>query len=173
MNETTDTQESLNPEGDDATPYEASGEDEVVKAKEYAKNQKIRAEKAEQELKALKQAQTEAKPKTPDKSNYSLQDIRALSDVHDEDVEWLENYAKFSNLTITEAKKRKDVQVYLGIKKEERTTAEVSNTEGGAGGSSKISEEALLQKVANQEEMTDEEMAEAARIKVERMKKRT
>lgn len=96
-------------------------DDELVKAKEIAENQRIRAEKAEKAKKEDK----------GDKENLSLSDIRALSDVHDEDVQEIVDYAKFKGVTIAEAKKTSAMQNYLSTQAEERRTAAVADTRGG------------------------------------------
>lgn len=62
MEEELDDQESLEPEDDQESNLE-DGSEELTKAQELAKNQKIRAEKAEAELKKLKQ---QAENKTPE-----------------------------------------------------------------------------------------------------------
>ena len=84
-------EEVVEPESTGVAEPETASEDELTKAKELAKNQKIRAEKAEQELKALKKAPEKETPK----NDMSLKDIRALSDVHDDDVDSVVDWAKF------------------------------------------------------------------------------
>lgn len=117
--------------------------EKAKKADEIALNQKIRAEKAEQELKKAKPAGGEEPPK---KEELSLKDIRALQDVHDDDVEHITDYAKFKKISIAEAKKLPEMQAYLKTRGEERQSAEAAHTGGGGGGSSKPSSEALMEK---------------------------
>jgi hypothetical protein len=114
-----------------------------------------RAKKAELALKT-KPAEKEEAPKTESKSEYSLQDIRALSDVHDEDVQEVVDFAKFKGISITEAKKNPTVQTILKQKTEERTTAEATNTAVSRKGASKVSSEDLLDKF-NQGDVPEKE----------------
>ncbi len=126
----------------------------LAKATELAENYKIRAEKAEAESKKLKvevpeEKETPIKPKeedTPKKSEYSLQDIRALSDVHDDDVDEVVDYAKSKGITVAEAKKTTMIQSFLENTKGERKTADATNTGKGKQGSSKVSGKSLLRK---------------------------
>jgi len=146
--ETQEELDSLNP--DEETEPLNSEEDEspevlkekLLKAEELAKNQKIRAEKAESLAKQLKDKPAEKE--TP-KNDMSLKDIRALGDVHDDDVDDVIDYAKFKGITVAEAKKSPTMQSLLKAKTEERKTAEVTNTGGSRGGSSKVSPETLIQ----------------------------
>ncbi len=145
LDETTELEpESVN--ADDEADMTALKE-KLLKAEELAKNQKIRAEKAEAEAKKLKVVQPK-ETETPknEKSDYTLQDIRALSDVHDEDVEEVVRIAKLYNITISEAKKLPLTQTLLKQKTEERTTAQATNTGGGRRGTSKVTGEDLLEK---------------------------
>lgn len=120
---------------------------ELKKAQDYAKNQKIRAEKAEAELKKLKvQPKVEVAPK----NDMSLKDIRALSDVHDDDVDDLTDYAKYKNITVAEAKKTPAMQSLLKAKAEERKSAEAANTQKPARGTSTVSDDTLLERAATE-----------------------
>jgi len=100
---------------------------ELEKAKQIAENQRIRAEKAERELKALKTKPVETE--TPKNGgDLSLKDIRALQDVHDDDIEEVTNYAKFKGITIAEAKNTPLMQNYLKSSAEERASALAAST---------------------------------------------
>ncbi len=121
----------------------------LAKATEYGQNQKIRAEKSEAENKELKAKLAGEKPPKPSSGedtpkNYSLQDIRALSDVHDDDVDRVVRFSKSENISITEAKAHSDMKAILTNRKEQRKTADATNTGGGKRGSSKISASTLL-----------------------------
>jgi len=132
----------------------------LAKAKELAENYKIRAEKAEAESKELKakvevesskKLEEEELPKKPQenetpKNEYSLQDIRALGDVHDDDVESVVEWAKFKKISIAEAKKTSEIQTLMREKTEERATAEAANTGGGKRVTSKTTIKELLKK---------------------------
>jgi len=111
-------------------------DEELVKAKELAENYKIRAEKAEKGKKEDKELP---------KPEYSLSDIRALSDVPDEDVEEVVGWAKFKNITVAEAKKTSEMQSILKLRLEERRSAAASNT-GGSRASTTITGATLIQR---------------------------
>ncbi len=180
MEQENDQQEVLNPDEKSELEQEsenAEGEESIevlkeklLKAEELAKNQKIRAEKAEATAKLLKQ-----KPKVeeqPKKSEYSLQDIRALSDVHDEDVEEVVEFAKFKGIAIAEAKKNPTIQNLLKAKEEERKTAQATNTSGGRRASTQETGESLLEKVSQgQVPDTDEGIRKLAEARIEARKK--
>ncbi len=87
--------------------------------------------------------------------NYSLQDIRALSDVHDDDVDRVTKFAKSEGISIPEAKKHPDMQAILRSRKEERETAAAANTGKTKRGSSKVSGEALLAKAKQKGELPE------------------
>jgi hypothetical protein len=156
MTDQLDNQESLNSgvEADEtAKTSETTEENEEVvdeevavklkKTEEYAKNQKLRAEKAEQKLKALEKNKVEEN-ETSVNSNYSLKDIRALAKVHDDDVDRVEKFAKAENIPIAEALKNDDLKAILKHREEQRKTAEAANTGGARRGSSKITDETIL-----------------------------
>jgi len=128
---------------------------EFAKAQEYGVNQKIRAEKAEAEAKKPKETET------PKKEEYSLKDYRALSDVHDDDVDDIIEFAKFKNITIAEAKVNPTMQALLKTKAEERRSAEVANT-GKEGGRSSYQPSAneIIAKVKQQGDPESDEEAE-------------
>lgn len=149
-NEEQDLQESLNSDEETVQEQETEGEDlEAIKAakekaEEVANNQRIRAEKAEKELKALK-TQPKEKETPKNDSGYTLADIRALQDVNDEDVEEVVSFAKYKNISIPEAKKSFVIQTLLKEKEEQRKTAQATNTGTGKRGSYKISEETVIE----------------------------
>ncbi len=97
----------------------------------------------------------------------SLKDIRALQDIHDDDMEEVIAYAKFKGISISEAKKSPIIQTHLRTKEEERQTAAATNISGGRRGTSKLSEEELLEKIAT-ESLSDDEMVAAARAKIQK-----
>lgn len=158
-----DNQESLKPEELQETLSPDTQEDvtepiseELKKAKELAESYKIRAEKAER---AAKKAHTEKE--TPKNEGLSLKDIRALQDVHDDDVDDLTDYAKYKKITIAEAKKTAAMIALLKAKEEERKTAQAANTGGGRRGTSQPSDEQVLSEALSGKEVDPEKFAEA------------
>lgn len=137
--------------------------EKLVKSKEAEQSLKIRAEMAEKKAKKAvnepQETETPTKPveteDTPKKSEYSLQDIRALSDVHDDDVDEVVDYAKSKGITVAEAKKTPMIQSFLENTKGERKTADATNTGKGKQGSSKVSGSSLLRKAQETGEMPE------------------
>ena len=110
----------------------------LKKAEEIEENQRIRAEKAE---KARKMAPKE----TTKQNDMSLKDIRALQDVHDDDVDDILDYAKYKGVSPAEAKKMPAMQAILKAKDEERRVAMATNTNSGKRGTAQLSDERVLQ----------------------------
>lgn len=172
-------QEALNPESEADTQNTDSadnidGAEELKKVQENYKSQKIRAEKAEQELKALKKTLGEKKEEaTPTKAdNISWKDARILQDVHDDDVQEVIDFANYKGISIPDAKKHPVIQTLLREHAEERKSALAANTGGGRRGVAQASDDAILSdfekgKVSDKDEDI-ERLAEArlnARIK--------
>lgn len=153
LDETTELEpESVN--ADDEADMTALKE-KLLKAEELAKNQKIRAEKAEAEAKKLKVVQPTEK-ETP-KNELSLKDIRALQDVHDEDVDEVVEFAKFKGISIAEAKKHPAVQSLLRTKEEERKSADAANTGGGRRATSKTTGADLHERAMTKNDIPENE----------------
>lgn len=111
-------------------------EDELAKAKEVAENQKIRAEKAEKERKVEKKEDT---------SGLSTKDViyLAKADIHEEDLSDVLDWAKFKNITVSEA--HKQLKTALDVRNAERKTAEATNTSASRA-STVITGESLIDK---------------------------
>ena len=148
--------------------------EELIKAKEIILNQKIRAEKAEKLAKKTKEPAGDGTPKkpegeeTPKNLPYSLQDIRSLSGVHDDDVERVEKFAKSENLSITEALKNDDLLAILRDREEKRATASASNTGKSRRGTTETSVKELLKKFKLTGELpeSDEEIEKLAEARL-------
>lgn len=97
----------------------------------------------------------------------NLKDIRALQDVHDDDVDEVVEFAKFKGISIAEAKKTPTMQNLLRAKEEERTTAQAANTGQSKRSSSKASDESLLDKFSKGE-LPAEDIEKAVRARLER-----
>lgn len=110
--------------------------------------------------------------KTETKENYSLQDIRALSDVHDEDVNEVVEYAKFKGISVAEAKNSTIIKNLLKEKNELRATAAATATGKAPRGTGKTSGESLLEKAQKGElPESEEDMQRLAEARIERMRK--
>ena len=153
-----ETQDSNLEEGTD-TEVEVEADSEKEKLKQIAHNQKVRAEKAEAELKALKKTPKETE--TPkNEGGMSIKDIRALQDVADEDVDEVVEYAKFKGISIAEAKKTSAMQSMLRTRVEERATANATSTQTTRR-SSKETEESIVNDFHQGREVDPQKLAEA------------
>lgn len=91
---------------------------ELEKLKQEARNQKIRAEKAE------KLAKSSAKPDLTPTDIYAL----LKADVEEEDFQEVVDYAHLKGISVKDALKSSVVQGIIAEKKEERRTAEATAT---------------------------------------------
>lgn len=163
-----ENQDSLKSDENTELEKESAGEDEteakLKKAEELANNYKIRAEKAEALAKQLKKPEEK---ETPKNSEYSLKDIRALSDIHDEDVDEVVEFAKFKGISVAEAKKNLTIQNLLKAKDEERKTAGAANIGGSRHATSKATGESLLEKAeSGQVPESDEDIRKLSEAKI-------
>ena len=119
-----------------------------IKAEENYLNQRIRAEKAEKGNKDFKPIQKTGELSTRDAITLMK------ANVPEEDIDEVVEYAKFKKLPLSDALKDSVVKSILADKAEMRRTAEASNTGSARRGSSKVSNESLLEK-ASKGEMPD------------------
>lgn len=149
-----ETTEEVTPE---VTPEETLEEEtdwkaEAEKQKQIAENQKIRAEKAEKKYK--EPVKTEVKT---DSKDISFKEQMALinAKVHEDDIDEVLDYAKYKNISISEALKSNVIKSSLAEKEELRNTAEATNTGRTRSGNSKQSGDTLLSKAKNTGELPD------------------
>jgi hypothetical protein len=132
----------------------------LAKAEELANNYKIRAEKAEKLAKASKES-PEVKKQASTAGAMTTQDLYALMEnkVAHDDIQEVQEYAQLKGISIAEALKSTVVKTILSEKAEMRNIASASNVGSVKRGTSKLSDEALVQSVkkGNIPE-TDEEM---------------
>jgi len=146
MTEELDQLEVENLDEDLDSTQEESDEvnEELTKAQEIANNQKIRAEKAEAELKALKKPQPKTETETPKNDNLSLKDVVALRDVHEEDLDYLMEESTLRGKTIADLKKDPYMAIILKTRAEERATADATSTAPTKRGTKRDSDETIL-----------------------------
>ena len=135
----------------------------LAKAEELAKNQRIRAEKAE---KNAKESNVESKVK----GDMSLQDIRALQDVHDEDVDDVVEWAKFKKISVAEARKSDNIKTLLKDKEEKRKAAAFTNTGSARRSSVKLSDEDIVEAASRGEFPEDPEVLARAETNLKKKK---
>ena len=110
--------------------------------KEIARNQKIRAEKAEERAK-----KPEVKTQSSKKDNeLSTMDIIALSkaNIDTEDMPEVLEYAKFKGISISEALKSPLIKATIQERVEMRNVASATNTGAARRSSGKVSDETLI-----------------------------
>ncbi len=135
--------------------------EKLAKATEYGENQKIRAEKAERKAKET------VKPE-PVAETISTKDILALSNakVHEDDIDEVLDYAKYKKIPLAEALKSSVVKTLLSEKEEQRKVADATNVGATRRGSSKVSDEVLLDKASKGElPSSDEDMERLVRAR--------
>lgn len=84
-------------------------------------------------------------------SQYSIKDLKALQDVHEDDVETVVNWAKFNKITTAEAKKDSIIQTTLRTREEQRKTAAATNTGSARRSSTKVSDEEIVERASRGE----------------------
>lgn len=147
--------DSLNQDEDEETSKNSSEESDsqTDKKDELIKNYKIRAEKAEKELKIL---EAEKEKKEPEKtSELSTKDILyfAKADIHEDDLSDILEWAKFKKISVNEA--HKALKGTLDVRNEERRTAEAANT-SSSGHGTQITGKSLIEK-ARQGQLSEKE----------------
>lgn len=155
-----DAEQAINDKKVELFKHEFSSlSEKLKKAEETAKNQKIRAEKAEKGYKK------DHEPAEPAKQELSTVDIYALhgAKVHLDDIPEVESYAKFKGVSIAEALKSSVIKTMLSEREEMRKTAEATNTNRARKGPSTVSDE---QKLAEYEAgKIPDDPAEAAKMR--------
>jgi len=136
-----------------------------LKAEEIANNQKIRAEKAEEEAK-------KAKPVEPPKSEITLADLAVItnSKLHEDDIERVQKFAKDEGISLKEALKNEELQAILRIREEKRQVAQASNTGGSRRVAAQDSGKDILDKFERTGNLpeSDEDIAKLARAQFDR-----
>jgi hypothetical protein len=145
VEEIPDLQEET-PEGEeDTTDWKA----EALKLHGIAKRYKTRLDKVKVVPDEPKpEVKPEPKPEPAKEQGLSTVDTIAIikADVPAEDIPEVENYAKFRGISISEALKTTVIKTLLAEKKEQRETAEATNTRTTRRSPSKLTEEQVLEK---------------------------
>jgi hypothetical protein len=117
---------------------------EFEKTKQIAENQKIRAEKAEAKLKTNTST---GRGETSKVDGFSPMDIIAITkaNLDEEAIREAMDYAKYKKISIAEAIKSPAVKATIQLIEENRRVSEASNTGSARRGSSKISDESLIE----------------------------
>lgn len=137
----------------------------LLKAEEVAKNQKIRAEKAEKENKNLKTSGSKT-------FEPSASDIFAIvsAKVSEEDFPEVLKFAQFQGVSVSEALKDPIVKTLLQAKEENRRTTEATNVSSNRRSVTKVTDETLVQASINGE--LPESEADIARLALARRRMR-
>jgi len=139
VEEIVEAEESVEDEIDYKAKYEAEAEARK-KAEEVAKNQKIRAEKAER------------KPK-PEKEQTEITSLDTIALINakvtvKEDIDEVLDYAKHKGISVSEALNTNVVKTILAQQAEFRAVAEATNTGTARRGTAQVSNETVLANAA-------------------------
>ncbi len=170
---TTEEAQPNGADGTEETSQDTSSEEtmEQVKARnskleELANNYKVRAEKAE---KLVKRSQPEDKKS----SDMSSKDILALTraNVSDDDIDEVLDYAKYKKIPVSEALKSGVLKTMLKDREEQRKVAQATNTGTARRGSTKLSDDEVLDKASKGELPDDPALLVKARWNLKKGKK--
>jgi hypothetical protein len=112
----------------------------LLKAEQLAFNQKVRAEKAEKLVKSTQ------KIDTPSLSTTDAIALIGANIKEGEDIEEVENWAKYKGISIAQALKSDELKAVLGIKAEKRGSAQATNTGSARHSPSNLTEGQILQR---------------------------
>lgn len=134
---------------DGADTTEADDEMITISKKDY---ETIKAQKDHWKNKATKPKEEKPKEvtKAPINQELSQKDLYALmkADVAEDDVEYVQKFARLEGITVAEAIKNDDLKGMLSLRAEKRAVAQATNTKGTPRGTAKISGEALLERAS-------------------------
>ncbi len=127
-----------------------------------------RAKKAEAKAKELEEKLKETVPS----KQISTADVMALAkaDVHDDDLERIEKFAKDEGVSIREALKNDELKAILAVRSEKRATATAANISNVRRGAVKVADEVLVSNASAGKLPTDD--ADIARLMAAKAKKR-
>jgi hypothetical protein len=134
-----------------------------------------RAKKAEAEKKALETELAKHKSQSQG-SGLTAEDVLAFNGEgisHREDVELAQKFAKNNGVNVRDILDDEDFKTVLSLKREQRETANATQTKGGAKGVGKVTGEELLRKAAKGEfPESDEDINKMLNAKFEAKKQR-
>lgn len=130
---------------------ETEREERFNKAEELASNYKIRAEKAEAKVKS--EIKSGEQVLTPTNETLTPKDLMALMNakVHEEDIEEVQEYARFKKISLAEALNISVIKTLLSEKAEQRKVADATNVGVTKRSPSKESDETLLRNASKGE----------------------
>lgn len=126
--------------------------EDFAKAKELAENYKIRAEKAEKEAKKGAGDPPKTSPELSTKDVLYL----AKADIHEDDMDEVLTFAKFKNISLSEA--HKQYKPILDVRAEERKSAQATQTKGARGASKPTPEDLISRASKGQLPEKDEDI---------------
>ncbi len=132
---------------------------------------KHRTEADELRKKVIDIVPPEPPKKEPQTGELSQDDLIAVikADIPQEDVKVAKDYAKLNNISVAEALKSDVVKGILSNRAEERATAQAASTGPVKRGSSKASDEVLLEKL-DKGELPEEDIDRTVKARIARMK---
>ena len=157
----TEADEETKPQLEEKLQGLKSLKEDFNKRGEISENQRIRAEKAEDELKELKKPGVKPDEKVvPPNKDLSQTDLIVLikADVtEEEDIQEVVDFAKLKGISVAEALKSSVIRTVLSEKKEERQTAEATATGNKRGGTTAPSAKELLQRAQSKGELPEKD----------------
>lgn len=171
VEDNSNTSEDTAPEAEVETVDEdIDWKSEAEKAKELAKNYKIRAEKAEREKKeSVKQEPSKEKVENV----LTPKDTIALmkANINEDDIDDIVDYAKYKGIPVTEALKTTTVKSMLAEKEEFRASANAANVNNTKRGVAKLSDDSLISNARSGKlPESDDEIARLMRAKRDQSK---
>lgn len=158
------------PEDQPVEPAEPQADDKDQKIAELEKTNKQlfeRAKKAELKVKEAPPPAPAPEPTLSEKDRFALY----KGDVSADDIDDVLEYARFKKLTVSDALKSSVVTNMLAEKKEQRRTAEATQTRNSPRGTTKVSGAELLAKANRTGEVPDTDEGMQALV-LERLAKR-
>lgn len=161
--------ETTEAEQDNTVEAEETQEDDVEAIK--AELEKERAEKAELEKKnkQLYERAKKAEKSPAIEGNLTAKDILALkdADISAQDLDEVQDFAKYRKISIAEALESKTLRTILAERKEERRTAQATETKSPRG-IAKVTGEDLLRKAETTGEVKESDIDALIQARLER-----
>lgn len=173
-----ETTDSTNSQEVTGTETEVEETDDVASLKQknqelYEQLQKAKGKVRGEDGKWIRKTET-AKPaqsvETQKTDGLSINDVRALVSVHEDDVEDVTEYARFRGVSVSEALKSNTLKNIISENAEKRKTAEATNTNASRRGTTKPTGEDLLDRASKGQMPDDVDALAKARLEAKRKK---
>lgn len=136
------TEEAVEPEATEEVV------EEQVEPTENLDDIKKKLATAEAQKEHWRKKATEKKEESPTGTTPTLADLRAIANVHEDDVERLERFAKAEGVSLKDAVKNPEWKAIEALRAEQRDTAASANVSNVRRGPTKVSDETLVSKAS-------------------------